>query len=86
MTYTQPLTTCERMGNTCPSKRNCHRHEMPLSMEYTAAALNMRRLSDSAGATACDMVEWINKPPSTFVEIQVAEAFGIDPDRLQEVV
>lgn len=83
MTYHQPLTTYARMGNTCPSKRNCHRHEIPRSEEYTAAALNVRRQS---GSTACDMVIWINKPPSTFAEKRIDEAFGLDAAPLAEVV
>jgi hypothetical protein len=62
--YHQPLTTCERMGNTCPSKHNCHRHEMPRSIETPSAALNARR---DAGASACDLVMFIN-PVTTFVD------------------
>lgn len=80
MTYHHLLTTCDRMGNTCPSKRNCHRHEMARSEDYQAAALNSRR---DAGASACDCVIWIEPPKSTFVELQVAEAFGIDPQILE---
>lgn len=65
MTYHQPITTCSRMANTCPSKKNCHRHEISRSMEYPDAALNVRR---EKGSTACDMVIWIEPPATTFVE------------------
>ena len=70
MTYTQHLTTCERMANTCPSKRNCHRHEKARSEECTDAALNVRR---EAGANACDLYMPIEKPLSTFSAEEVTE-------------
>lgn len=75
-------TQCERQSNNCPSKRNCQRHEEPRSIDYPAAALNSRR---EQGANACDMVIWIKPPQSTFAVQQVAEAFGIDPSKLEEV-
>jgi hypothetical protein len=58
------MTLCERMSNTCPSKRNCQRHESERGMEFSAASLNSRR---EAGATACDMYMPI-KVVTTFVE------------------
>ena len=65
MTYHQPIATCSRMANTCPSKKNCHRHEMARSEDYPDAALNVRR---EAGSNCCDMVVWINPPATTFAE------------------
>jgi hypothetical protein len=57
-------TRCARLGNNCPSKRNCHRHEDPRDIEFTDAALYVRR---EAGASACDMVSFINQV-TTFKE------------------
>ena len=67
MTYSTPFATCSRMANTCPSKRNCHRHEKARSEEFQDAALNVRR---EAGANCCDMVIWIKPPVTTFAELQ----------------
>jgi len=52
------------MGNNCPSRRNCHRHEMARSDDCPSAALNCRR---EKGSSACDMVIFIN-PITTFVD------------------
>lgn len=82
MTYTTQFATCSRMANTCPSKRNCHRHEKARSEEFPDAAMNVRR---EAGANACDMWMPINTPVSTFAVNEVALAFGIDPAILEEV-
>ena len=73
---------CERQSNNCPSKLNCKRHQDARSFDFPAAALNYRR---EAGANACDMVIWINGPVTTFAVQQVADAFGIDADTLEEV-
>ena len=82
MTYSTPFATCSRMANTCPSKRNCHRHEKARSEEFPDAALNVRR---EAGATACDMFMPINTPVSTFAANEVALAFGLDAETLEKV-
>lgn len=82
MPYSAQFATCSRMANTCPSKRNCHRHEKSRSEEFLDAALNVRR---EAGANACDMWMPINTPVSTFAVNEVALAFGIDPAILEEV-
>ena len=77
-----PFATCSRMANTCPSKHNCHRHEKARSEEFQDAALNVRR---EAGATACDMFMPVNTPVSTFAVNEVAPAFGLDAETLEEV-
>lgn len=82
MTHHQLITSCSRLANTCPSRKNCHRHEMARSEDYPEAALNFRR---EPGASACDLVIWNDQPQSTFAVQQVAQAFGIDPDKLEEV-
>ena len=82
MTYATQFATCSRMANTCPSKRNCHRHEKARSEEFPDAALNVRRES---GANACDMWMPINTPVSTFAVNEVAHAFGLDAETLEEV-
>ena len=82
MPYAAQFATCSRMANTCPSKRNCHRHEKARSEEFPDAALNVRR---EAGATACDMFFPIYTPVSTFAVNEVARAFGLDAETLEEV-
>lgn len=70
MHYKPQFATCSRASNTCPSKRNCHRHEKARSEECTDAALNIRR---EAGANACDLYMPIEKPLSTFSDEEVTE-------------
>ena len=82
MTYTAQFATCSRMANTCPSKRNCHCHEKARSEEFPDAALNVRR---EAGATACDMFIPVNTPVSTFAVDEVARAFWLYAETLEEV-
>lgn len=65
MTISANTARCD--GGNCPSKTNCRRYtERSGQGDYILkAALWVRR---EAGATACDMVMWIN-PVTTFVEV-----------------
>lgn len=63
----------------CPSAANCNRFtEVPDG----DCDLGYER---EAGANACDFVQWIEKPASTFDAVAVAKAFGIDAGMLEEV-
>ena len=76
MHYKPPFSTCSRTSNTCPSKRNCYRHEKARSEECTDAALNVRR---EAGANACDMWIPITKPATTFVDpLEWSRSAGVE--------
>lgn len=67
-------------GIRCPSSDNCYCFAESLSGGCT---LDSER---EAGANACDFVQWIKAPASTFDAVEVvAKAFGIDAGTLEEV-
>lgn len=56
----------------CPSAANCYCFSADPAGDCT---LGYER---DAGSNACDFVQWINKPASTFDPDAIAKAFGID--------
>lgn len=63
----------------CPSSANCYCFAPDLSGDCT---LGHER---EAGANACDFVQWVEKPVSTFDEGAVAKAFGVPSETLETV-
>lgn len=64
----------------CPSSANCYCFAPDLAGDCT---LGHER---EAGANACDFVQWVEKPVSTFDAVDVvAEGFGVDAANLEVV-
>ena len=65
----------------CPSAANCFR----FSVDSASGDCTLGHERE-AGSTACDFVQWVVTPPSTFSAESVAKAFGIDANTLVEDV